>query len=110
MGTGYLIDIGYRDTLDFLIVGFCRDYSERKAAIAQEKCNRRTRMEYEYINQRIADAAIEIVGDNYEIYIKEIGRHVGYARSAVNGICESEYKKRKKDVKVNIAKKLHLLD
>ena len=110
MGAGYLMDIGYRDTLDFLVVGFCRDYSKRKEAIATQSCAKRTRMEYEYINRRIEDAAMEIVGTEYEIYINEIGRYVGYAQSAVSDVSESTYKQLKKEVKVNIAKKLHLLD
>ena len=110
MGAGYLRTIGYRDTLDRLVVAFCKDYSFRKEAIATGECSRRTRMEYEYINGRIADAAREIVGDDFEIYINEIGEARGYAGSDVLTISESTYKLYKKEVKINIAKKLHLLD
>lgn len=110
MGVGYLKDVVYRDTLDDLIVAFCRDYSSRKGAISSGKCKRRTRMEYEYINARISEAAREIVGEEFEKYINEIGFSVGYANSEVYGISEKSYKENKKEVKVNIARKLHLLD
>ena len=110
MGVGYLKTIGYRDTLDRLVVAFCRDYFFRKSAIESGEVSKRTRMEYEYINGRIAEAAREIVGGDYEIYIEEIGEARGYAGSEVLSISESTYKQYKKEVKVNIAKKLHLLD
>ena len=110
MGLGYLISIGYRDTLDALIVAFCKDYFSRQEAIGNGKLGKRTRMEYEYINRRLEDAAREIVGDDFEAYIKALGQSIGYAYSDVLDISESEYKKLKKEVKVNIAKKLHLLD
>ncbi len=110
MGIGYLKDIGYRDTLDRLIVAFCKDYFFRKAVIESGESSKRTRMEYEYINGIIADAASEIVGGDFEIYINEIGEMRGYAGSDAYGISESRYKQLKKEVKINIAKKLHLLD
>ncbi len=110
MGAGYLNIVGYRATLDCLIVAFCRDFISRKQAIESGECKKRTRMEYEYLNGRLREAAREIVGDDFEAYIYEIGESIGYAMSDVCGICESEYKKRKKEVKINIARKLHLLD
>jgi hypothetical protein len=110
MGIGYLIDIGYRDTLDALVIALCKDYFSRKSAIESTECSRRTRMEYEYINGRISTAAQEIVGDDFEIYIREIGEAIGYARSQVPDISDSGYKRFKKEIKINIAKKLHLLD
>ena len=110
MGIGYLKNIGYRDTVDMIVVAFCKDYFFRKEAIANHSCSKRTCMEYAYINERIADAAREIVGDDYEIFIKEIGSAVGYAKSGVLNIAECGYKHYKKQVKVNIAKKLHLID
>lgn len=110
MGAGYLDITDYRATLDMLIVAFCKDYFDRKSVIESGIGTKRTRMEYEYINSRIADAAREIVGDDFEIYIKEIGNASGYAKSCVSYISESGYKKYKRAVKVNIAKKLHLID
>ena len=110
MGTGYLRSIGYRDTLDYLVVAFCKDYFFRKAQIESATCSRRIRMEYEYVNRRISEAAREVVGDDYEIYIKEIGEGIGYANSELPDVSESRYKTFKREVKINIAKKLHLLD
>ena len=110
MGIGYLNNIGYRDSLNFLIVAFCRDYSSRKKAIEEKNLSRRTLMEYEYINSRLADAAREIVGEDFEHYITEIGESIGYGRSRVPEIGEGEYKMRKQEVNINIAKKLHLID
>ena len=110
MGFRYLESIGYRDTLNMLLVAFCRDYFSRKAVIESGKCSRRTRMEYEYINGRIADATREIVGDYFEVFIKEIGESIGYTHSRVDNLCENLYKQYKKEVKINIARKLHLID
>jgi hypothetical protein len=110
MGVRHLRDIGYRETLDCLVVAFCRDYFSRKREVESGKCSLRTRMEYQYVNGRIADAAREIVGSDYEIYIKEIGEGIGYAYSDVECVSESSYKQLKKEVKINVARKLHLLD
>ena len=110
MGTGYVSDRGFSETLDFLIVAFCRDFETRERSIKEKSCQRRTLMEYEYINHRIYDAACEIVGGDGEIYIQEIGEKTGYAYSKVAGVSEPTYKTRKKEVKLNIAKKLHLID
>ena len=67
-------------------------------------------MEYEYINRRIADATREIVGEEFLNYIHEIGERIGYAYSKVEDISDTEYKVKKKRVKLNIARKMHLLD
>ena len=53
---------------------------------------------------------MEVVGRDYEIYIRERGDGRGYARSAVIDVSESSYKRLKREVKINIAKKLHLMD
>ena len=110
MGVRHLTDIGYRETLDFLVVAFCRDYFSRKRELERGECSRRTRMEFQYINGRIADAAREIVGSDFEIYIREIGEAVGYAYTQAVGVSESSYKTYKREVKINVARKLHLLD
>ncbi len=110
MGIGHLIGDGYRDTLDVLVVAFCRDYFSRREIISSGECSRRTRMEYEYVNRRIEEAAREVVGEDYEIYIKEIGTGRGYAKSEALYTSETSYKKFKRAVKLNIARKLHLLD
>ena len=108
MGIGYLSDMKYTDTLDNLIIAFCKDYSRRESAIRECAHSRRTIMEYKYLNARLREAACEIVGEDGDAYINEIGGKIGYANSSVN-VSESTYKQLKKEVKVNIAKKLHLI-
>ena len=74
-------------------------------------CTERTGMEYKYINLHMADAAAEIAGERLApIYIDEIGTRTGYAHSRVDCVSETTYKEQKQSVKINIAKKLHLLD
>ena len=110
MGVGYVNDNGFSETLDFLIIALCRDFETRERSIKEKSCNRRTLMEYEYINRRIMDAAREIVGESYGIYIKEIGERIGYAYSRIDHLSETDYKIKKREVKLNIARKMHLLD
>ena len=109
MGTGN-IEGDYKDTLDGIIVALCRDYRRREEAVRNKTCSRRTSMEYEYINSRILSAAREIADDLAENYINEIGKRVGYAYSRVDYASESTYKRIKKEIKKNIAKKLHMID
>lgn len=110
MGAGNVSDKGFSDTLDFLIVAFCRDFETRERSIKEKSCQRRTLMEYEYINRRLVDAAREIVGESYRTYIKEIGERIGYAYSRIEHLSETDYKIKKREVKLNIARKMHLLD
>ena len=110
MGSGNVTSGGFTEALDFLIIAFCRGFDARERAIDEKSCSRRTVMEYEYINRRLVDASREIVGDDYLIYIYEIGEKIGYAHSRVSDICETDYKMKKKQVKMNMARKMHLLD
>ena len=98
------------DTLDTLVVALCYGFFARDKAIKEKRCTRRTLMEYEYINQHLESAVREIVGDDYEIYISEIGNRIGYAKSELYDVGETKYKKLKKEVKINVAKRLHLVD
>ena len=49
MGNKSIKSIGYRDTLDKLVVALCKDYYARHEAILMGKCSKRTLMEYEMI-------------------------------------------------------------
>ena len=110
MGIRY-IENGYSDSLDGVIVALCKDYCRRREAGKSVSYSRRTRMEYEYINSILIRAAAEIVGEgNADVILSEIGDKVGYAYSAIEEVSESTYKIMKKEVKLNIAKKLHMLD
>lgn len=110
MGVRYL-ENGYTDTLDGIIVALCRDYCSRRERGVFDGYSRRTRMEYEYIDSILRRAAEEIAGESdAEKIIAEIGERVGYAYSMIDGVSESTYKIMKKEVKINIAKRLHMLD
>lgn len=104
-------DVGYTETLDTLVVSICADYERRRQALNLLKCTPRTAMEYRYINMKIDEAAEEIAGERLApMYINEIGRKIGYAKSKVDCVSETTYKIEKQEIKINIAKKLHLLD
>ncbi len=98
------------ETLDNLIIALCLDYSRRKKLIEEGMVGKRCLVEFRYLNIKIYDAVAEIVGDGLaEIYIEELGKNVGYAKSRVmDELSEATYKKYKLLIKENIAKKLHL--
>ncbi len=99
------------ESLDMLVVAICADYERRSSAINEKSVSRRTEMEYRYLNYRIYNAAAEIVGEIYAPdMIREIGMRRGYAKSAIDDYCEKSYKVKKQQIKMNIAKKLHLID
>lgn len=96
-------------SLDKLVVAFCADYERRRSAVEKHSVDIRTEMEYKYLNHRIFEGAAEVVGPSYaELYIKEIGSGIGYAKSEHPASCEQSYKREKQKTKLNIAKKLHL--
>ena len=110
MGAGRMSVGAMPETLERLIVALCADYMRRKRAVAERSVGIRTEMEYKYVNHRILEGAAEIVGAELaELYIDEIGRRVGYVNSAHPASCESSYKTEKGEVKLSIARKLHLL-
>lgn len=103
--------LGYTASVDALVVALCADYDRREVAMKRGSVSRRTDMEYRYLNFRIMEAAAEIVGEaEAYTYINEIGRKIGYARSQIGTASETTYKIKKGEVKLNIARKLHLLD
>ena len=98
------------DTLDGVIVALCHDYERRQLAIEEGKLGRRVLMEYAYVNQRMREAAALVVGERWcEVYIKEIGDKVGYAKTKL-WLNERSYKMNKSKIKRAIAKSLYLLD
>ena len=98
-------------TENALIVALCLDYQRRKSEILKGKISRRTEIEFRYINSRMYDAAAGIVGDELaEIYIDEIGGKVGYSYSKVEEVSEITYKKNKRRVKEEIARRLYLAE
>ena len=104
-------DITDEGALDNLVVALCRDFKRRALAIENGGLSRRCLIELRYLNFKILEAAAEIVGeDDAEIYVIEIGAAIGYANSEILDRSEVYYKKCKKLVKENIAKKMHLTD
>ncbi|MBR2930909.1 MAG: hypothetical protein IKC32_06735 [Clostridia bacterium] len=109
MGFRGLTNHGYKDTLDALVGALCADYERRKDAMTLGSVNKRCAMEYKYINYLMLEGAAEVVGERYaELYINEIGRRIGYAKTEHPAVDENTYKLSKQAVKMNIAKKLHL--
>jgi hypothetical protein len=71
----------------------------------------RVRMEYEYLNRRIFAAARELCEGEEDAlgYIEEIGAKRGYAKSRFT-VSEKTYKIKKREVKLNILRRLYLLE
>ena len=97
------------NSLDTLVAALCLDYGRRKALIEDGGCERRVDTELRYYNFKLYDAAAEIVGEDMaEIFIFEIGAHIGYAASRIDSVCERTYKTYKQRVKENIARRMYL--
>ena len=97
-------------SLERMIEGLCFDYERRKREIAEDKLPKRVLIEYKFLNGKIMEAAIEIVGHiDSEVMIYDIGMRRGYAKSPINRFSEIHYKMLKAKIKLNIAKKLLLL-
>lgn len=97
--------------LDTLIRGLCLDYARREEALRDGVGNFRVRMEYEYLNARVFEAAREECRDAEEakLYIEEIGTKTGYAGSRAT-CSETTYKQKKQRIRHNILKKFHLVE
>ncbi len=99
------------DSLSDVVIALCRDFKRRQTEISLCRLSRRTIMEYKYLNFIMHDAACEIAGEALgETYINEIGNCIGYAKTEIDNISEVTYKKRKAEVKMNILRRLHLID
>ena len=97
------------DTLDWLVRALCADYQRRELLILKKDAERRVDNELRYLNFKVFDAVAEVVGEGRaDVFITEIGRSIGYAKTRVDCFSEGMYKQYKKFVKENIAKKLYL--
>ena len=104
-------NVGSSRSVDALVTALCLDFPRRERAIRDGTASKRTLTEFHYLNFKIVEAVTEVVEERYvRLYIKEIGENVGYAKSKSEGLGESLYKTRKKTIKENIARKLHLTD
>ena len=98
-------------TVDAQVVALCADFRRRQEAIREQSVSHRTEMEYRYLNIKLTDAATEIAGERTaRDYILEIGGRKGYACSELYYVSEATYKQQKQQIKLNIAKRLHLVD
>ena len=96
-------------SLKELIRAECLDYFRREEELKRRDLARRVRMEFAYLDSKIEDAVRSVVGDALcEVFIKEIGENVGYAKSAVYCYSERIYKERKRECIQKIAEKLYL--
>ena len=88
-----------------------RDYEWRKCVIKEKRMTPRVRTEYAYINAKLYSASQDIVGPQYaDIFIHEIGNKIGFAKSRVDCMSEGTYKLYKTRIKLNMLRKLYLLD
>ena len=98
-------------TVDAIVEALCLDFQRRSKAIYDGSVTHRTEMEYRYLNYKILTATEEIVGlGRAVIMIDDIGARRGYAKSELYDTSECDYKIKKRMVKDNIAKALHLID
>lgn len=97
-------------SVDALASALCADYFRRERAIREAVEPLRVRMEYEYLNHRIYAAARELCEREEDAigYIEEIGAKRGYAKSRFT-VSEKTYKIKKREVKLNILRRLYLL-
>lgn len=65
--------------------------------------------ELRYLNMKILEGAEEEAALDGEVFISEIGGRIGYVNSALDFMSEATYKRRKSEVKQNIARKLYLI-
>ena len=97
-------------SLDNLVTSLCADYARRSELIHKGGLSRRVETELRYLNAKIIDASLEICSDaELDGFITEIGGSVGYAKSSLYYMSESTYKRKKRDIKENIARKLFLV-
>lgn len=101
-----------KDTALCVVDALCADYGRRERLITSEcKPCIRVEVELRYYNFKIIEAAEEIVGERYaRTMIKEIGDATGYAHTALDYMSEATYKETKREVRENIAKRLHLTE
>ncbi len=102
---------GIPESADALAAALCADYFRRERAIETGEAPLRVRMEYEYLNRKIYTAARELCegADDALGYIEEIGARRGYAKSRFT-VSEKTYKVKKREVKLNILRRLFLLE
>ena len=96
-------------SLEDIVIALCADFERRRLAIEEKALPKRVLLEYKFLNLRILEGTIEIVGiSNARKFIDDIGARRGYAKSSIEDISEPSYKKLKAKAKLSIAQKLYL--
>ena len=96
--------------LEQIIRALCADYARRATVIECRTAPYNVIMEYRFLNYRIMNAAIEIAGArDARSFIRDIGDETGYASTDLWLLPEQTYKRRKIQIKHNIARKLSML-
>lgn len=96
--------------IDCIVTALCADYRRRAEVISQRSAPYNVIMEYRFLNYRILSAAVEVVGSRDALcFIEEIGNRTGYCSSNQILLSERSYKRRKREVRLNIAKRLSLI-
>ena len=97
-------------SLEDIVIALCADFERRNLAIKEKSLPKRVLMEYKFLNLRILEGAMEIVGTkNAILFIDDIGARRGYAKSNIDEMSESTYKQKKAEAKLNLAKRLSLI-
>lgn len=98
-------------SLENLVSALCADYSRRCELIRSGTLSRRVETELRYLNAKITDATLELAEDfELDAFITEIGSFTGYAKSSLTHLSETTYKKRKQEIRTNIARRLYLIE
>lgn len=94
-----------------VVEALCLDFERRSKIICDGTATHRTVMELRYLNYKILTAVEEIVGvGRAATMISDIAEGRGYAKTEFPDSSERDYKIKKREVKDNIARALHLVD
>ncbi len=93
-----------------MVVALCGDYDRRKKEIEKNEIDKDTLQYYRYLNDVIDASLTEECEPAIINNIREdIGNGVGHRRTQLYYMAAGTYKKRKRNCKYRIAKKLRLL-
>ncbi len=93
-----------------VVVALCGDYDRRKKEIKKQQSDIATLQYYQYLNDTIDKALEEECEEGIRTKIREdIGNGVGHRRTQLYYMAPGTYKKRKRNCKYRIAKKLRLV-
>ena len=93
-----------------MVVALCGDYDRRKREIQKNSIDSATLQYYRYLNDVIDAALTEECEEAIRSNMREdIGNGVGHRRTQLYYMAAGTYKKRKRNCKYRIAKKLRLV-